>query len=488
MALRKSQKDLFFRVTPIIFLATLLRIYALDSPPLFFDESAHAAIVATVPEGYRYDPAFHGPLHYYTVAPVLKAFGESEFTLRIVPALLGVLLVASIFLYKRYLGNKAYIAALFIAISPLIVNYSRFYREDIYVLLFTSLGLYFFLRYLEFEKSWKEVKFDKATLHFVLFAIFMALFAAVKETFYVFAFFMVLYGVLVIKKLRISDLLIASAIFFAIYLTLFSVFWRDNILSFESFPMVKAVGYWYGQHVSEGIKGPPYYYLLLLILYNAPALVLALYTIYNFARNKEKDEFTRLFVYLFLANLAFFSYMQEKLPWLVVHIEFPMLLLASKAAGRKGVVITALFLLHGCIAINFINPINYAEPGLYLPTNYEVRDLALKSSGNKTVYFLMNAGEAWPAVWYFKHYSGRYPYILEKCERVAAEIIITNETCAYQLGSHSEKIVARCYNHWTEAKTWLDPGIVQKLPSFIVFRTPLSDTTSCLNYTILRGN
>ncbi|MEM2085810.1 MAG: TIGR03663 family protein [Archaeoglobaceae archaeon] len=473
-------------VISTLLLSLVIRIHVLYNPLLFFDESAHAAIVVTVPEGYKYDPAFHGPLHYYTVAPVLKAFGESEFTLRIVPAILGVLFVASIFLYKRYLGNKAYIAALFIAISPLIVNYSRFYREDVYVLLFTSLGLYFFLRYLEFEKSWKEVKFDKATLHFVLFAIFMALFATVKETFYVFAFFMVLYGVLVIKKLRISDLLIASMVFFAIYLTLFSVFWRDNILSFESFPMVKAVSYWYGQHVEQRIRGPPYYYLLLLLLYNAPALVLALFAIYNFCRGKERDEFTRLFIYLFFANLAFFSYMQEKLPWLVVHIEFPMLLLASKVVGRRGLVITALFMLYGCIAINFINPINYAEPGLYLPTNYEVRDLALKLSGNETVYFLMNSGEAWPAVWYVKHYTGKYPYILENCVKVSADVIVANESCAFELGPYGEKIVVRCYNLWTEEKTWLDPGIVQKLPSFLLFRTPLSDTTTCLNYVVFR--
>ncbi|MEM2801815.1 MAG: hypothetical protein QXK59_03130, partial [Archaeoglobaceae archaeon] len=171
---------------------------------------------------------------------------------------------------------------------------------------------------------------------------------------------------------------------------------------------------------------------------------------------------------------------------LVVHIEFPMLLLASKVVGRRGLVITALFMLYGCIAINFINPINYAEPGLYLPTNYEVRDLALKLSGNETVYFLMNSGEAWPAVWYVKHYTGKYPYILENCEKVSADVIVANESCAFKLGPYGEKIVARCYNWWTAPETWLSPSIAQKLLSFLLFRTPISDTTTCLNYVMLR--
>ncbi|MCS7119482.1 MAG: hypothetical protein NZ894_05495, partial [Archaeoglobaceae archaeon] len=301
---------------------------------------------------------------------------------------------------------------------------------------------------------------------------------------YVFAFFMTIYSLFLIKKLRIVDILLGSLVFFAIYLTFFSTFWKFDVFNFENFPMIKAVSYWYGQHVSERIKGPPYYHLLLLLLYNAPTMLLALFTIYKFLMEKERDEFTKLFIYLFIANFAFFSYIQEKLPWLVIHAEFPMILLASKVMGKRSFIFTAIFLLYGCIAINFINPINYAEPGIYLPTNYEVREFAEKLEGSKTVYFLMNAGEAWPAIWYVKHYTGKYPYLMESCEKVSADIVVANESCALQLGLQGEKIVVRCYNYWTEEETWLNKAIVYRLPSFLLFRTPLSEETSCLNYTI----
>lgn len=460
----------------IILLATVLRFYDLANPPLFYDESVHAVILKTVLDYYKYDPAFHGPLHYYTVHPIVSVFGESEFTLRLVPATLGVLLVASVFLYKRYLHEKVFLAALFIAVSPIVVNYSRFYREDIYVLLFTSLGLYFFLRYLEFEKDWKEIKLDEASKYFLAFSIFMALFATVKETFYVFAFFMLIYSIFRIKSFRIFDLLLGSVVFFFIYLTFFSVFWRENVLTFENFPMVKAVSYWLGQHLEARIGGPPYYFILLIFLYDLPALVLAILAIKKFF--KKADNFTGLFIYLFFANLVFFSYMQEKLPWLVLHIEFPMFILASKVAGKKSFVISSAFLLYGCIALNFLNPVNFAEPAIYLPTNYEVRDFASKIGEGKTVYFVARSDEIWPMAWYIKKYTGSYPYISE-CKYVISDILILNESCARVLNLDGDKIVARCYNNWP----YFDP---YKLPKFFVFRTPLSDETYCLNYYIIK--
>lgn len=471
----------------ILLLASFLRLYDLGNAPLFFDESVHAAIMESVPDSYRYNPAFHGPLHYYTVAPVAKLLGTDEFSLRLVPAILGILFVASIFLYRRYLGDRAYIAAFLVAISPIIVNYSRFYREDVYVLLFTSLGLYFYLRYLEFENSWKEIKLDRSTVYFILFSVFMSLFAAVKETFYVFAAMLSLYSVFLIKRIRLTDLALGAAVFFAIYLTLFSVFWRVNVLSFEEFPMVKAVSYWYSQHASDKPipSGPPLYYVILLLLYDAPAAILAMIAVYGYLKKSERSEFTTLFVYLFLANFLFFTYMREKAPWLAVHIEFPMFMLAAKAANKKSLVIAAVFLLYGCIAVNFANPINYAEPALYLPTTYETREFASKIGENDTVYFIMDAGEAWPAAWYVKAYTGKYPYILKDCQKVHADVIVsTNESCARSFSTELETFPVRCWPYWTDLDTWLDPGIIHRLPKFLLFRTSLSEKVYCTNYSV----
>jgi uncharacterized protein (TIGR03663 family) len=194
-------------------------MYGLDSPPLFYDESVHAYFANTVLKGtYSYDPGYHGPLLFYSVAPIIAFFGETEFTLRILPALLGVAFICSIYLYRRYLGKIVFLAMLFCAVSPIIVNYSRFYREDVYQLLFVSLAAYFLLRYLEAEKKWNEVKFDKLTVFLLLSAVFLALFSAVKETFYVFAFFLLIYLFFYLTRIRISDAVTAILVFFVLYL------------------------------------------------------------------------------------------------------------------------------------------------------------------------------------------------------------------------------------------------------------------------------
>jgi uncharacterized protein (TIGR03663 family) len=464
----------------IIFLAIFLRMYGLDSPPLFYDESVHAYFANTVLKGtYSYDPRYHGPLLFYSVAPIIAFFGETEFTLRILPALLGVAFVCSIYLYRRYLGKKVFLAMLFCAVSPVIVNYSRFYREDVYQLLFVSLAAYFLLRYLETEKKWNEVKFDKLTVFLLLSAVFLALFSAVKETFYVFAFFLLVYLFFYLTRIRISDAVTAILVFFVLYLMFYSNFFTNFSVftRFENFPAVSAFSYWKGQHDIARLGGPPYYYLELMLLYDLPAFALGICSVYRWVRG-ERDIFTSFFVFLFIANFVFYSYMQEKVPWLVVHIEFPMFMLAARSAGKKSAIMTVAYLLFSCVVLNIVNPVNPAEPALYLPTQYDVREMLGKFAGHE-VHLVAEIGELYPLIWYLKGYSYHYHTRAEDVPVQKGGILIANQTEAWKIRQKPEKtetMVVRCHTFWYYPD-------FKKIPEFLLFRKPLSPVY-CTNLTV----
>ncbi len=132
-----------------ILLAAALRFPSLASRPMHADEAIHADKFGTLLEGggYAYDPAeYHGPtLYYLTLLPAwlqgARRYVEiDELTLRSVPAVLGVALVAAHFGARTFLGTTgAAIAALLAAISPAMVFYSRYYIHEV-PLVFFSFG------------------------------------------------------------------------------------------------------------------------------------------------------------------------------------------------------------------------------------------------------------------------------------------------------------------------------------------------------------
>jgi uncharacterized protein (TIGR03663 family) len=105
------------------------------------DEAIHADKFGTLLEGggYAYDPSeYHGPTLYYLALPSAWLRGEhryvdiDEITLRVVPAVLGVALVAAHAAARGFLGTAgAAVAALLCAISPAMVFYSRYFIHEI---------------------------------------------------------------------------------------------------------------------------------------------------------------------------------------------------------------------------------------------------------------------------------------------------------------------------------------------------------------------
>jgi len=140
----------------LIIVAGGLRFWDLGSRALHHDESLHAwtAWKLFQGQGYHHEPWMHGPFQFFGTAVSFFLFGVSDYTARILPAFLGSALIALPYFLRHRLGAAgAFLAAIGLAFSPTLLYFSRFARNDIYIVLFT-LGLVICLwRYVDEGKS-----------------------------------------------------------------------------------------------------------------------------------------------------------------------------------------------------------------------------------------------------------------------------------------------------------------------------------------------
>jgi uncharacterized protein (TIGR03663 family) len=110
----------------------------------------------------------HGPLQFHLIALSYFLFGDSDFTSRIPHALASILSVVFLWNFRRYLGRAgALIAAALWVISPYMLYYGRYARNEAFVGLFGLMTLWAILRYLETGKNHYLFWLTAATvLHF----------------------------------------------------------------------------------------------------------------------------------------------------------------------------------------------------------------------------------------------------------------------------------------------------------------------------------
>ena len=140
--MRYSRRDtglIILLLLLILALAALLRFYSLGSQSLWSDEGNSAALATRSLVQIAQDAAhdIHPPLYYWLLRLWTIVFGLSEFALRSLSALLGTLLVLTIYgLGARLFNRTTGLAAAFIAaIAPLQVYYSQEARMYILVAL-----------------------------------------------------------------------------------------------------------------------------------------------------------------------------------------------------------------------------------------------------------------------------------------------------------------------------------------------------------------
>ncbi|WP_292393539.1 flippase activity-associated protein Agl23 [Methanoculleus sp. UBA303] len=260
----------------LILLATIaLRFYFLDLKLFHHDEAIHAWFsYRLLTEGtYIYDPMYHGPFLFYTTAGIFSLLGDSDLVGRLLPALLGTLLVPLLYpIYKLgYLDKKqTLVAALFLAVSPNMVYFSRFLRNDIFIAFFSMVMLVALLYYFEQHK-----------MRYALIAgAAIGLGMSAKEnmpiivlTFGVYLLYLVWTRRVRLPARWVRDLVLGGLVAVGIMAVLYSSLGAhpDLITTW----WLKAIEHWTAMHQMQRLGGPPYFYILLFLLYEVPILILA---------------------------------------------------------------------------------------------------------------------------------------------------------------------------------------------------------------------
>ena len=115
-------------------LALVARLYALDARVAHQDEArvAHWILHYMAVDAWQYRPIIHGPFLPHVNGVVFSLLGASDFTMRLVPAIFGALLPLTVLLFRTRLDDLELVASgTMLAISPVLLYYSRFMRNDI---------------------------------------------------------------------------------------------------------------------------------------------------------------------------------------------------------------------------------------------------------------------------------------------------------------------------------------------------------------------
>ena len=120
-----------------------MRLWELGARAMHHDESLHAFYAWELSTGaaYVHNPMMHGPFQFEANAAIFVLLGDSEFTARLLYAVMGTVLIALPILFRSRLGRYGALAvSALLVVSPTILYFSRFARNDILMAVW-ALGL-----------------------------------------------------------------------------------------------------------------------------------------------------------------------------------------------------------------------------------------------------------------------------------------------------------------------------------------------------------
>ena len=173
----------------VILAALALRLFELSGRAMHYDEAIHlhygwrlansAGALLGWPwifgTDYVHSAWMHGPFQIEMTAVIFTIFGDSDFTARLGYALFGTALVALPYLLREHIGRHgAIVAAVLLSLSPVLLYFSRFGRNDI-IMMFWAVAL--------FTLMWRYLHGGRRINLYVASAV-LALMFATKETAY----------------------------------------------------------------------------------------------------------------------------------------------------------------------------------------------------------------------------------------------------------------------------------------------------------------
>jgi uncharacterized protein (TIGR03663 family) len=162
----------------IIILAICTRTVDLGERVMSHDEINHVYFAWLWFDGgsYQHNPVSHGPLQFHLLNLSYFLFGDNDVSARLPAAIAGIAAIALVWPFRRWFKKKgAVAAALLLLFSPYMLYYSRYARNELFVVVESLLTLWAIFRYLETRQNrW-----------LYLLAATLALHAATKETYYI---------------------------------------------------------------------------------------------------------------------------------------------------------------------------------------------------------------------------------------------------------------------------------------------------------------
>jgi uncharacterized protein (TIGR03663 family) len=415
--------------------ALALRLIALGDRPFHHDESqdAYFSWIFFKTGDYTYQPILHGPLRFYLTAAMYGLFGDSDFTARLAPALMGTLIVPLPYLLRAQLGRLgAFAAAVALAAGPTYLYFSRFAREDIYIACITLALLAVTFRFLDRPRAHQPA----------LIGALLALSFATKESTFITVFvtgtfFLAALAVPVARAQVLGAVAAvgwkpwawACAAFAVVFALLFTTFLTHPAGLWDG--IHDGLSYWLAQQGPGRGEREWYFYLVVLFAEEWPMLVLGAAGAVAALR---RPTLLRVFlIWDFLLSLAIYCWADERFTWLVMHPLLPLILLAGLGvqaiwdarhgwAGRLGLVVVAVCAA-GLVATSWrANVENGANPREFLVTTQSseqvkrVRDeveaavARARAQGRRPQIVVDSAeGATFPWAWYFRDLPAEYP-------------------------------------------------------------------------------
>ena len=132
-----------------------LRLWELDGRTMHYDEAIHVHFAWKLFQGkeFIHSPWMHGPFQVELTSLVFWIFGDTDFTARVSYALFGSALVGLPYFLREHLGKRgALITGVMLALSPNLLYFSRFGRNDIMMAFWATALLILFWRYMHHPK------------------------------------------------------------------------------------------------------------------------------------------------------------------------------------------------------------------------------------------------------------------------------------------------------------------------------------------------
>jgi len=435
-----------YLIAAILLFSLIVRLPALDLRPMHGDEAVNAVKFGTLLEHgtYTYDPSeYHGPtLYFFSLPPAffqsIRTFSNlNEQTLRLVPVILGFLLLAGmLFLIKSVDRPVLIITLLFLAISPANVYYNRYYIHETLLVFFSVALLISIFIYLR----------SRQTAALILAGIFLGLMVSTKETWIIYLF-AICTGFLatfkfkeIIAELRWPPLVIffSSALF--ICLLFYTSFFTnpaglsDAFVSFKNYfsrasaNQLHRHSWDYYLSLLIFFKNDPVYFWTegLLVLFSLTGSILVFRDIMVSANEQPLMRFTAAYT---VCLIVVFSIIPYKTPWNLLGFLPGMALLAGFAmlrvytwlAGKTyriiytGILIIAfLHLFWETLQLNFVFPADPLNPYVYahpLPDVFKiaqsVKDITdhHPQGNNLHIQVVAKDNDYWPLPWYLRKYS-----------------------------------------------------------------------------------